>query len=111
MPTKTITATQALDMGDASPDSVGTVSFQIKGGGTYSIVPKGWLHAVNGSLTSSDIVNLAYIPMKTGTVTDGATTAITAAGAYKVVADGFNVVLDITYTSGACSVDWVPLRG
>lgn len=110
MPTKTITASVALDLGDANPDSLGKIAFQVKGGGTFSIVPKVWLHAPAGSLASSDIVNAAYVPLKTGTVTDGATTAITAAGAYEMTVDGFNGVLDITYTSGACAIDWMPVR-
>lgn len=111
MPTRTITATAAVDLGDPNPDGVGTCMLQVKGGGTYSIVPKVWLHAPNGSLAISDIVNVAYKPLKTGTLTDGATTAITAAGAYSIAGDGFNVVLDITYTSGACTLDWLFVRG
>ena len=104
-----INATAKYALGDASPDSVGSVTLQISGAGSYSILAKGVVLG-NGLTVASNSVALYYKPAATGVVTAGAT-AITADGIYTIIADGANVVLDATYTSGTVNVDYVPLRG
>ena len=103
------TATAKVSLGDASPDSVGSVTFQISGGGSYSILAKGVILG-NGLTVASNSVALYYKPAATGVVTAGAT-AITADGIYTVIADGATVVLDGTFTSGTVNIDYIPLRG
>lgn len=101
--------TAKYNLGDGNPDSTSTCVLHVTGGGSFSIVPKAYKG--DSTLTmATDAANIAYKVLKTGVVTDGAVTAITAAGLYEIDGNGLKVVLDATYTSGACVVDFAHVR-
>lgn len=108
IPQKTLAATGSHVLGDTGPDTIGSWQVQVTGTWTGSFVFTGWIPG--STLTSSDKAAIAYKPMKTGTVTDGATT-ITANGIYIVPADGLMVSLDWTRSSGSIVIDAVPIDG
>jgi hypothetical protein len=104
--TQKITATGQTILGTVGEGRSGEMIVQISGGGTCSSVPKAYLR---GGSVASPGTNCAYTPVKTGVLTDGATTAITTAGLYKIaVPAGCVLLLDNTFTSGTVIVDYLP---
>ena len=108
MPQKTLAATGTHFLGDAAHDTIGSIQVQLSGTWEGEVTFTGWIPG--SSLTSSDAQAIAYKPMKTGTLTDGAT-AITANGIYIVPVDGLVALLNWTRTSGSLVIDAIPLDG
>lgn len=97
-------------VGDGSPYMVGRIVFQVKGTGTFSLVPKVRARGSKGNLVAADLTAVHYTNRVSGTdVTAG--TAITTAGLYDVDASGVAVWIDGSYTSGSCLVVTEALEG
>ena len=99
--TKQASVTFPLQVGDAAAYTVGRVRFQIKGAGTYSLVPQILIKGTGTTLSSADAQNTYYTNVLTN-ASVAAGTAITAAGIYEVDATGMLVYVSGSYTSGAC---------
>ena len=94
-------------IGKVSDFTEGVWVLHITGTFVNSAVPKVYTPSASGpTQTVSDLQNVAYKPQKTGVLTDGAVTAISAPGAYLVpVSAGQVLVLVNTWTSGSMIVD------
>lgn len=107
---RTISASEVIALGTCSDDGVGTFAIGITSlSGTHSMVTKGRI--IGSGVASGEYQNIAYKPANTGTLTNPGTTAITAEGIYFIPADGCDVFLDVTVTSGSFVLTWIPLRG
>ena len=97
-------------IGKCSDMTDGVWVLHITGTFSNSAVPKVYTpSSVSPTQTLSDLQNVAYKPQKTGVVTDGAVTAITAPGAYLVpVSAGQVLVLVNVWVSGSMIVDAIP---
>jgi hypothetical protein len=103
-----ITATGFYFVGNAEVDTVSSFTVTVDNpAGGFSMIPRG--RAIgSGDPTTSDR-GLSYSDMETaGGQTDG-TTPITAAGNYRVTADGCSVGLHVS--AGTATLTIVPLKG
>lgn len=106
--TRTITATGVINLGDAADGLVGTYVLHISGGGTYSIVLRKKIRG--GSVANGSAPTTNYVNFATG-VGVAAGTAITAPTLVSVDCAACDLILDITYTSGVCTVEAEPVLG
>lgn len=96
-----LTASENIDIGDASDRVVGTVVLQVKDVSSWvgSIQPVGRLRGATDmpwvDLPYQNLISLADV---------AASTPITAAGIYAIRADGLEVELQYTHTSGSGAV-------
>lgn len=97
-----------INLGEAAEGVVGSWTLQVIGAGTYSIVLRKKIR--RGSVADASAATTYYINHATG-VSVAAATAITGAGLFSVPANGCDVILDIDWTSGACSIECVPMLG
>lgn len=111
----TFAATAVYPLGNTSPDNhkVGGWLLHIANASTSpawsgSALVKGC--AAYSGLSGSDLVELPYINVNTQTV-EASGTAITAAGLYYIPANGIQVFLDYTSTSGTADVYPIPVEG
>lgn len=101
--TQKLTATQAYVLGEASDTRSGELVLQLSGTFSTSFTVNALLR---GGAVVSPGTNAAYTIISTGALTAGST-AITAAGIYKVsVPAGCVIVLNNTFTSGTPVVDY-----
>ncbi len=106
IPRITLAATGTASLGDASSKSAGGWTLHLSGTWVGSIVTKGVI--LGNGLSTADAQGIAYKPKNTGTLTNPATTAITANGIYVIPTDGESVILDYTRTSGTVLIDATP---
>lgn len=103
-----IDTTAAINIGTPAEGVVGSWTLQVIGGGSYSIVLQKKLR--NSAVSDAASPDTYYINHATG-VSVNAGTAITGAGLFSVPSNGCDVILDIAYTSGACSIELLPMLG
>lgn len=107
-----VKATSVVTLGKISDFVDGEWVVQLSGTFVVSSIPKaiaGPSTAAGQTLAQADFVNVAYTPLKTGVLTDGAVTPITVLGLYTIrVPAGCTAYLDCTYTSGTMVVDAAP---
>jgi hypothetical protein len=97
-----------ISLGDVSDSTTGRMVFQVVGGGTYSLTPKARLRGA--SIPDGSLQSVPYVNRSTRSVV-AAGTAITTAGLYEADASAAEIVLDGSYTTGACAVYPHPLIG
>lgn len=106
---RVISATEDINLGDASPDSISTWAIYIVSlSGTHSIVFKS--RPTGSGLASGEWRQPAYTNMETGAVVAGGT-AIAAEGYFTVKADGSELIVSATVTSNSFRLIAIPLRG
>lgn len=108
MQTLNITASGVRNLGEAAEGAVSSWVLQTSGGGSYSITLRKKI--VQGSQADASASTTYYTNFLTG-VDVAAGTAIEGNGVWKVACDGCDLVLDITYTSGSCLIEYEPLLG
>ena len=97
-----------INLGEAAEGVVGSWTLQVIGAGTYSIVLRKKLR--RSSVADASAPTTYYINHATGASVN-AGTAITGAGLFSVPSNACDVIIDVDWTSGACSVECVPLLG
>lgn len=105
MVTLTNPATGVYNLGAAMPHKDGAWAVQISGGGSYSIT-------FRRKVTGSGVANASAILCGYATAAAPATyvtTAITSAASVVVPAPGCDVIVDVTLTSGALTIEAEPV--
>lgn len=106
--TYTIDTTAVINLGEAAEGVVGSWTIHFLGAGSYSVVLRKKLR--RSSLADASAPTTYYENHSTG-VSTAAGTAIATPTLVVVPANGCDVILDITYTSGVCTIEAVPLLG
>lgn len=108
------TASQSVDLGNASGHTVSSWIVQLTGTiGTGTVTPKGYVlgnpaagtlldgtRTSTGALAEANAVAIAYYLGTTGVLTSGGT-AWSALGIFRVPCDGMSLVLDYTAAGGS----------
>lgn len=100
--------TGTWNVGNISPTVVGSWVFQISGTFSGSLVLRKKVR--RSTVADASAPTTVYENFATG-ATVSAGTAITAAGLFKVLCDGCDLVLDYTATSGTMVLEMIPLEG
>lgn len=97
--------TGTYNLGNPKPHGDGGWAVQMSGGGSYSVT---FRKKVTGSVVADASATVCAYSTAAAPATF-ATTALTAAGNVFVPAPGCDVIVDVTYTSGACVIEAEPV--
>lgn len=109
MQKRTFTATETVELGDASLDTVGRMVLHIQDGGSWSgsVVVQGRLRGSELTFRTLGLYDLEEL----AEIAAAAPASITAAGIYMVDCSGMEVQIVVTVSGGSVIIAWEPIRG